>query len=60
MSCAADKAGNLEKSVSRIREAAAKGAQIICLQFANGSRNRGISLAMLSLLYALQRRVLAL
>jgi len=32
MSCGADKAGNLEKSVSRIREAAAKGAQIICLQ----------------------------
>ena len=32
MSCVADMAANLEKSVSRIREAAAKGAQIICLQ----------------------------
>ncbi len=32
MSCIADKTANLEKAVSKIREAAAKGAQIICLQ----------------------------
>ena len=32
MSCLDDNAGNLEKSVGLIREAAAKGARIICLQ----------------------------
>ncbi len=32
MNCLNDKAGNLEKSVGLIREAAIKGAQIICLQ----------------------------
>lgn len=32
MSCTADKAANLGKAVSKIKEAAAKGAQIICLQ----------------------------
>ncbi len=32
MSCVADKTGNLEKSIRLIREASAKGAQIICLQ----------------------------
>lgn len=32
MSCAADKAKNLAKAIEKTREAAAKGAQIICLQ----------------------------
>src|SRR3954451_1436023 len=32
MSCSADKAANLEKAISKIREAAANGAQIVCLQ----------------------------
>src|SRR3954467_3801986 len=32
MSCTADKAENLAKAISKVREAAAKGAQIICLQ----------------------------
>src|SRR4029079_9948094 len=32
MSCSASKEENLAKAVSKIREAAAKGAQIICLQ----------------------------
>lgn len=32
MSCSADKQENLEKAISKIREAATKGAQIICLQ----------------------------
>lgn len=32
MSCTADKISNFEKAVSKIKEAAAKGAQIICLQ----------------------------
>lgn len=32
MSCVADKAANLAKAIGQIREAAAKGAQIICLQ----------------------------
>ncbi len=32
MSCSADKAANLEKAIGKVREAAAKGAQIICLQ----------------------------
>jgi N-carbamoylputrescine amidase len=32
MSCVQDKSANLSKAVERIREAAAKGAQIICLQ----------------------------
>ena len=32
MSCEAGKEANLEKAVVRIREAASKGAQIICLQ----------------------------
>jgi N-carbamoylputrescine amidase len=32
MSCAADKATNLQKAVEQIKAAAAKGAQIICLQ----------------------------
>src|SRR4051812_46813886 len=32
MSCSADKTANLEKAVSKIREAAAEGAQIVCLQ----------------------------
>ncbi|MFZ4572255.1 MAG: carbon-nitrogen hydrolase [Bacteroidales bacterium] len=32
MSCLAGKTGNLEKSIRLIREAAAKGAKIICLQ----------------------------
>jgi N-carbamoylputrescine amidase len=32
MSCTADKQANIEKSITLIREAAAKGAQIICLQ----------------------------
>ena len=32
MNCSADVAGNFEKAVHNIKEAAAKGAQIICLQ----------------------------
>lgn len=32
MSCTADKAANLSKAIDRVREAAAKGAQIVCLQ----------------------------
>jgi len=32
MSCVSDKSANLKKAVEKIREAAAKGAQIICLQ----------------------------
>src|SRR5258708_31071282 len=32
MSCTADKAANLQKAVDKVREAAAKGAQIVCLQ----------------------------
>ncbi|SIN64491.1 N-carbamoylputrescine amidase [Chitinophaga niabensis] len=32
MSCSADKAQNLAKAIEKVREAAAKGAQIICLQ----------------------------
>src|SRR6266496_2540071 len=32
MSCTANKEENLQKAVSRIREAASKGSQIICLQ----------------------------
>ncbi len=32
MSCSADKNENVKKAVERIREAAAKGAQIVCLQ----------------------------
>lgn len=32
MSCVADKEVNLQKAISKVREAAGKGAQIICLQ----------------------------
>jgi N-carbamoylputrescine amidase len=32
MSCVADKTSNLSKAIEKIKEAAAKGAQIICLQ----------------------------
>src|SRR3984957_12411359 len=32
MSCTADKAGNLRKAEEKVREAAARGAQIVCLQ----------------------------
>ena len=32
MSCVADRAANLEKSITRIREASARGARIICMQ----------------------------
>ncbi len=32
MSCTADKEANINKAVERVREAAAKGAQIVCLQ----------------------------
>ncbi|HRI19628.1 MAG TPA: nitrilase-related carbon-nitrogen hydrolase, partial [Panacibacter sp.] len=32
MSCVADKTANFNKAISKIREAAAAGAQIICLQ----------------------------
>src|ERR1700755_1396143 len=32
MSCTADKAANLQKAIGKVREAAAKGAQIVCLQ----------------------------
>src|SRR5882757_6095539 len=32
MSCTADKEGNLRKAMEKVREAASKGAQIVCLQ----------------------------
>src|SRR6201990_3700620 len=32
MSCTADKAANLQKAIGKVREAAAKGAQLVCLQ----------------------------
>lgn len=32
MSCTADKGANLDKAVAKVREAALKGAQIVCLQ----------------------------
>src|SRR6201994_4613059 len=32
MSCTADKQENLAKAITKVREAAAKGAQIVCLQ----------------------------
>ena len=32
MSCVTDKQANLNKAVEKIKEAAAKGAQIVCLQ----------------------------
>lgn len=32
MSCTADKQANLEKAIDKVKEAAAKGAQIVCLQ----------------------------
>jgi len=32
MSCSADKKENLEKAIASVKEAAAKGAQIVCLQ----------------------------
>src|SRR4051812_25617304 len=32
MSCTADKQQNLDKAITKVREAAAGGAQIICLQ----------------------------
>ena len=32
MSCVADKQENLNKAIEKIREAATKGAQIVCLQ----------------------------
>lgn len=32
MSCTADKQSNIDKAISRVREAAAMGAQIVCLQ----------------------------
>src|ERR1700741_2146162 len=32
MSCVADKQANLTKAIEKIKEAAAKGAQIVCLQ----------------------------
>ena len=32
MSCVADKEANLQKAIAKVREAASKGAQIICLQ----------------------------
>lgn len=32
MSCTADKKENLQKAITKVREAAAKGAQIVCLQ----------------------------
>ncbi|HVA17723.1 MAG TPA: nitrilase-related carbon-nitrogen hydrolase, partial [Candidatus Dormibacteraeota bacterium] len=32
MSCAADPAANLDKAAARIEEAAARGAQVVCLQ----------------------------
>src|SRR6476659_10709472 len=32
MSCTANKSENLEKAIAKVKEAAAKGAQIVCLQ----------------------------
>src|SRR6201990_2916382 len=32
MSCTADKTANLQKAMDKVKEAAAKGAQIVCLQ----------------------------
>ena len=32
MSCTKDKQENLDKAITKVREAAAKGAQIVCLQ----------------------------
>src|SRR5213078_791831 len=32
MSCSGNKKENLDKAIARVREAAAKGAQIVCLQ----------------------------
>src|SRR6185503_17043305 len=32
MSCSADKTANLQKAISKVKEIAAKGAQIVCLQ----------------------------
>src|SRR5882757_10938025 len=32
MSCTSDKAANLQKAIDKIKEAAQKGAQIVCLQ----------------------------
>ena len=32
MSCVADKQANLDKAIAKVREAAKKGAQIVCLQ----------------------------
>src|SRR5450432_1290583 len=32
MSCTGDKEANLRKAMTKVREAAAKGAQIVCLQ----------------------------
>ncbi len=32
MSCTADKQQNLQKAIVKVREAAQKGAQIVCLQ----------------------------
>ncbi|MGN6638329.1 MAG: nitrilase-related carbon-nitrogen hydrolase, partial [Mucilaginibacter sp.] len=32
MSCTADKQQNLQKAIGKVREAAQKGAQIVCLQ----------------------------
>src|SRR3982750_2218930 len=32
MSCTAEKEANLQKAISKIREAASKGAEIVCLQ----------------------------
>ena len=32
MSCSADKKSNLDKAIAKVQEAAARGAQIVCLQ----------------------------
>ncbi len=32
MSCSNDKQANLDKAIDKVKEAAAKGAQIVCLQ----------------------------
>ena len=32
MSCTADKQANIDKAIQKVREAAASGAQIVCLQ----------------------------
>lgn len=52
MTCEADKAANIEKSITKIREAARAGAQIICLQelfaslyFCDTEDHRNFSLA---------------